>query len=94
MELVHERDLAITDDSGTAYDRVRVYAQPQRGGTWAGFIEFLRADGGGAVRSERETTQSTPDGVTYWATGLEPIYFEGALERALRQREIGDRLAG
>jgi hypothetical protein len=32
-----------------------------------------------------ETTQSTIEGVAYWATGLEPIYFEGALERALRR---------
>jgi hypothetical protein len=85
MELVHEREIAITDDTGTAYDCVRVYAHAQPGGTWAGFLEFLPIDRGRPVRSGRETTQSTPDGVSYWATGLEPVYFEGALARALRQ---------
>jgi hypothetical protein len=85
MELVHERDIAMTDDSGRLYDGLRVYAVPQAGGTWAGILEFLPADGSGPIRSARETTQSTPDAVAYWATGLQPIYFEGALERAQRQ---------
>ena len=85
MELVHERLIAMTDDTGKSYDCVRVYAQPQAGGTWAGILEFLPTDGSDPVRSGRETTQSTPDFVAYWGTGLEPIYFEGALARALRQ---------
>ena len=84
MELVHERDIAITDDSGRLYNGIRVYALPQ-GTTWAGILEFLPADGSTPIRSARETTQSSPDGVAYWATGLEPIYFEGALDRAQRQ---------
>jgi hypothetical protein len=73
--LVHERDLLITDGNGNVYDRIRVYAALQTGGTWAGFIEFVNADGSAALRTERETTQSTPAAVTYWATGLEPLYF-------------------
>lgn len=90
MELVHEREIAISDDGGRAYAAVRVYAYPQPGGTWAGMLEFLPADGGAGVRSARETTQSNLDGVVYWATGLEPLYFEGALARALRQPLDGD----
>jgi hypothetical protein len=86
--LVHERDLFITGGSGDIYDRVRVYAVPHTAGTWAGFIEFVGADGTPSVRTERETTQSTVAAVTYWATGLEPLYFEGALARALRR--LGD----
>ena len=74
MELVHERDIAITDGTGRLYDCVRVHASPQVGGTWAGIIEFLPADGSEGVRSGRETTQSTPDAVAYWASGLEPGY--------------------
>jgi hypothetical protein len=84
MELVHERDIAITDDSGRLYDGLRVYAVSQTGGTWAGILEFLPADGSDPIRSARETTQSSPDGIAYWATGLQPIYFDGALERAQR----------
>jgi hypothetical protein len=83
--LVHERDLLITDENGAVYDHVRVYAVPHTGTTWAGFIEFAGADGGPSLRTERETTQSTVAAVTYWATGLEPLYFEGALERARRR---------
>jgi hypothetical protein len=84
MELVHERAIALVDDSGRRFEMLRVYAQPQTGGTYAGILEFLPADDGAVVRSARETTQSTADGVSYWATGLEPIYLEGALERAQR----------
>jgi hypothetical protein len=34
------------------------------------------------LRTERETTQPDKAVLEYWATGLEPIYFEGALARA------------
>jgi hypothetical protein len=83
--LVHERDLVITDQSGAVYSQIRVWAAPHTAGTWAGFIEFVNAAGGPNVRTDRETTQSTVAAVTYWATGLEPIYFEGALDRAQRR---------
>ena len=78
-ELVHQRVIALRDDDNVLYDRARVYAEPERGGTWAGYIEFLASDGKAAVVSTRETTQSGLMDVAYWATGLEPIYFEGAL---------------
>lgn len=35
--------------------------------------------------SELETTQSTLEGVAFWATGLQPIYFEGAFDRAYKR---------
>lgn len=35
-------------------------------------------------RTRRETTQPSRDALRYWATGLEPTYLQGALERALR----------
>ena len=37
------------------------------------------------LQTDRETTQSTLEGVAYWATGLEPIYFEGAFDRAYKR---------
>jgi hypothetical protein len=83
-ELVHERAITLTDGEGRMFDRARVYAEPQRGTTWAGWIEFVPRDGGASVRGRRETTQSNIEGVAYWATGLELLYFEGALARALR----------
>ena len=34
------------------------------------------------LRTERETTQPNRGAVAYWADGLEPIYLEGAFNRA------------
>lgn len=53
-----------------------------RDGMWQGWIEFLPLTGGAAIRSGRETTQPNRQDTAYWATGLTPIYLEGALERA------------
>ena len=36
-----------------------------------------------SIRSGRETTQPNRQDTAYWATGLTPVYLEGALERAL-----------
>ena len=85
-EPIHTVTLTITDKAGTVYDRVHVYAEAQERGMWEGVIEFVAADDSHTVRTPRETTQSSVAAVAYWATGLEPIYFEGALDRALRHR--------
>jgi hypothetical protein len=50
---------------------------------WQGWIEFLPVDGGSPIRSGRETTQPNRADTAYWATGLTPVYLEGALDRAL-----------
>ena len=52
-------------------------------GMWQGWLEFLPIESGEAVRSSRETTQPNRQDTEYWATGLTPIYLEGALDRAL-----------
>jgi hypothetical protein len=52
-------------------------------GRWQGWLEFVPVDGGEIVRSSRETTQPNREDTAYWATGLTPVYLEGALERAL-----------
>jgi hypothetical protein len=49
---------------------------------WEGWLEFLPLDGGEPLCTGRETTQPNRDALAYWASGLEPIYFEGAFERA------------
>jgi hypothetical protein len=85
--LVHERVIELLGTNGVLYDRAFVHAEPQRGGTWQGFIAFVSVDGEDSVETDRETTQSTADGVLYWATGLELTYFQGALERALRRAD-------
>jgi hypothetical protein len=80
-EMVHERVISLADGTGRRFDLARVHAEEQPGGTWKAWIEFRSAEGE-SVTTERETTQSNREGVTYWATGLEPIFLEGALMRA------------
>jgi hypothetical protein len=84
-ELVHERVIALSAPDGTVYDRALVYAEPNGRTTWAGFIEFVPSKGDRTVRTGHETTQSNIEGVAYWGTGLELIYLDGALARAVRR---------
>lgn len=84
-ELVHERVLELRDGQGTAYRRVLVYAERQPAGTWVAWVEFVSANGDKVLQTDRETTQSSLNGIAYWATGLHRAYFEGALDRAYRR---------
>lgn len=54
------------------------------GGNWQGWIEFTPVGGGAPLSSGRETTQPNRTDTAYWATGLTPVYLEGALSRAQR----------
>jgi hypothetical protein len=55
------------------------------GNMWEGWIEFVPEDRKGRpIRSRRETTQPSRDDLHYWATGLTPVYLQGALTRALQ----------
>jgi hypothetical protein len=94
-ELVHERLLDLRDGQGTEYRRIMVYAERQPAGTWVAWVEFVSANGDRVLQTDGETTQSTLKGVTYWATGLQRAYFEGALDRAYRRlAEARPRAAG
>jgi len=53
-------------------------------GLWEGWIEFENTRTGHALRTVRETTQPNLADLTYWATGLSPVYLEGALARTLK----------
>ncbi len=52
-------------------------------GHWQGWLEFVPLGSGDIIRSSRETTQPNRVDTEYWATGLTPVYLEGALKRAL-----------
>jgi hypothetical protein len=71
--------------AGVAY-RAEACGAPTSDGLWQGWIEFTPTSGGSSVRSRRETTQPNRVDAVYWATGLTPIYLEGALQRTLRPR--------
>jgi hypothetical protein len=80
-ELLQEYGARVPDRSGAVY-LVRAFAEDRKDGTWVGWLEYVPVAGGAALRTDRETTQPDRQSVAYWASGLEPIYLEGALERA------------
>jgi hypothetical protein len=82
-EVLAEYPAPIEGEDGRTYI-ARVVGAEADDGLWQGWIEFvpLAADGV-AVRSPRETTQPNRRDTEYWATGLTPVYLEGALRRAL-----------
>ena len=63
--------------------RPRACGRERSDGTWEGWLEFLPDDATPIIRSERETSQPNLVDLEYWATGVTPVYLEGALERAL-----------
>lgn len=82
-EVLLEFTDAVTSPEGTAYI-ARACGAEMPDHMWQGWIEFLPLGDGEPVRSGRETTQPNRVDTVYWATGLTPVYLEGALRRALR----------
>jgi hypothetical protein len=72
----------VASDNCTYIARACARKQPDGLRLWEGWIEFV-PDRGAVVRSGRETTQPNLADLEYWATGLTPVYLEGALKRAL-----------
>ena len=81
-ELLQEYTTTVVGQDGTEY-AVRSYGEKRSDGTWTGWLEFHPINSIGPVLSTgQETSQPNKVAIEYWATGLEAIYFEGALERA------------
>ena len=89
-EVLLEYSDAVASQTGQSY-RARACGAETRDGMWQGWIEFLPTGDGEPIRSARETTQPNRQDTEYWATGLTPVYLEGALRRAERPivRPIG-----
>ena len=68
-------------------DGRRYYAQAcgreRDNGQWEAWLEFEDVASGEVLRSQRETTQPNHADTVYWATGLTPVYLDGALDRIL-----------
>ncbi|MGD9893519.1 MAG: hypothetical protein AB7R89_24635 [Dehalococcoidia bacterium] len=71
----------LSDAAGNRF-MIRLYGEERAGGTWISWIEFEAVATGETLRTERETTQSNREQLSYWASGLEPAYFDGAFARA------------
>lgn len=81
-ELLQEYATEVTGPDDTTYV-VRSYGEERRDGTWIGWLEFEPIDPEmPKLQTSQETSQPNRVAVEYWATGLEPVYFEGAFERA------------
>jgi hypothetical protein len=79
------QEFALTaQEAGAAGYTARVRGEADASGVWHGWIEFVPQDGGPALRTGRETTQSSLEQLQYWASGLSTPYLEMALERARR----------
>lgn len=80
-ETIQEYTVRFQADDGTVY-AILARGDLRDDGMWEGWLEFQPFDGGLPRRTGRETTQPNRDALVYWASGLEPIYFEGAFARA------------
>lgn len=82
VELLQEYAAVVIGPDDTTYN-VRSYGEERLDGTWIGWLEFHPTDLSKlTLRTAQETSQPDRTAVEYWATGLEPVYFEGAFERA------------
>src|SRR5438552_8789643 len=86
-DLLHEFTTEVGDEDGHPY-LARAMGRQRKGATvWEGWLEFSPRGGGGIVRkSPVETTQPNRKARKYRASGLEPVYLEGALESAITSR--------
>jgi hypothetical protein len=81
-QLIHTFTTPVREaDSGALYI-AEVLGRQRSDGRWEGWLEFGPVAGVGLWRTGRETTQGSLDALIYWATGLEPVYLEGAFRRA------------
>jgi hypothetical protein len=80
--LVHEYANPVRSSDGRSWVAQAWADQLPRGG-WEGWFAFLPDDGGEPVWTDAETTQGRLAWLRHWAAGIEPVYLEGALARAL-----------
>ena len=80
----------VTAEDGKTYT-ARACGSEMPDGKWQGWIEFVPLGDGEPVRSARETTQPNRQDTIYWATGLTPVFLEGASARAESARRVRSR---
>ncbi len=81
-ELLQEYATTVIGPDDTTYI-VLSFGEERPDGTWIGWLEFRPTDPDKpTLRTDQETSQPNRTAVEYWATGLEPVYFEGAFGRA------------
>jgi hypothetical protein len=89
-EVLFEYQSLLSTSDGTVY-RARACGKEDADGLWEAWIEFVPIGGGKVLRSPRETTQPNRTDTMYWATGLTPVYLEGAFNRATNPLVVAAR---
>jgi hypothetical protein len=79
--LIYEHPHPIQINDRDIYDAI-VFGVRRFDGTWSGWIQFREPKTNRKFRTGQETSQPDRGALEYWATGLEHVYFEGALHRA------------
>jgi hypothetical protein len=79
-DVLHAFGDAIEDHRG-AFDG-RVIGRQAGDGTWEGWLEFAPVSGAARLVTDVESRQQTRLQLLRWASGLTPVYAEGALHRA------------
>lgn len=86
-DVIHDFGHEVTDADGHTYSARAMGRKRNDRTVWEGWLEFTPSGGGGMLRKGPiETTQPNREALSYWASGLEPVYLEGALERAIASR--------
>jgi hypothetical protein len=70
--------------AGARIYRPRAYGDPRPDGMWDGWLVFFPLDGGRAIATDRETTQTSFETLVHWASTVGEVYLVGALDRALQ----------
>jgi hypothetical protein len=90
-EVLVAYETSVSDDSGSY--RARAVGRRANDGMWEGWLEFLPLKGKAeAIVGPIESRQPEPEHLTYWATGLTPVFLEGALWRAKRPITVRTRV--
>ena len=84
-DLVHTYSEVVRDAEGRGY-AAEVHALERIDGIWETWLEFRGLGRDVMLRTRRESEQTDRRAVNYWASGLQPSYFDGALLRATRVR--------
>lgn len=91
-DVLHAFGNAIADHRG-AFDG-RVVGRQAGDGTWEGWLEFAPASGAETLVTDVESRQQTRLQLLRWASGLTPVYAEGALHRAHTVAQASEALPG
>ena len=90
-ELLMSYDAPVTHKTGRYH--ARAVGRQAEDRMWDGWFEFEPLDTDEPVIvSQRETRQPEFHDLTYWATGITPVYLEGALDRARHPLTVGVRV--